>query len=74
MVFANMAKIQPQQYLKISIGLFKVKKPVPVILVMSAASDLLAKSILIPKLRAHGFTERVIAIYNDFLSDRKAVV
>ena len=41
---------------------------------MSAAFDLLDKSILIPKLRAHGFPERIIAIYNDFLSDRKAVV
>jgi hypothetical protein len=41
---------------------------------MSAALDLLDKSILIPKLRTHGFPERVIAIYNDSLSDRKAVV
>jgi hypothetical protein len=40
---------------------------------MSAAFDLLDKSILIPKLRAHGFPKRVIAIYNDFLSERKAV-
>jgi hypothetical protein len=38
---------------------------------MSAAFDLLDKSILIPKLRAHGFPERVITIYIDFLSDRK---
>ena len=41
---------------------------------MSAAFDLLNKSILIPKMRTHGFPERIIAIYNDFLSDRKAVV
>jgi hypothetical protein len=41
---------------------------------MSAAFDLLDKSILIPKLRAYGFPERVIAIYNDFLSNRKVVV
>ena len=50
------------------------KKVILVTLDMSAAFDLLDKSILIPKLRAHGFPERVIAIYNDFLSDRKAVV
>jgi hypothetical protein len=42
---------------------------------MSEAFDLLDKSIFIPKLRrAHGFLERVFAIYNDFLPDRKAVV
>ena len=29
-------------------------------------------SILIPKLKAHGFPERIISIYDDFLSDRKA--
>ena len=29
---------------------------------------------MIPKLRAHGFPERIISIYDDFLSDRKAVV
>ena len=45
-----------------------------VLINMSAAFDLLDKSILVPKLRAHGFPERVIAIYNDFLNDRKAVV
>jgi hypothetical protein len=27
-----------------------------------------------PNLRVHGFPERVIAIYSDFLSDKKAVV
>jgi hypothetical protein len=41
---------------------------------MSAAFDLLDKTILIPKLRAHGFPEKIISIYQDFLSDRKAVV
>jgi hypothetical protein len=50
------------------------KKILLVTLDMSAAFDLLDKSILIPKLRAYGFLERVIAIYNDFLSDRKVVV
>ena len=50
------------------------KKVILVTLDMSAAFDLLDKSILIPKLRAHGFPERVIAIYNDFLNDRRAVV
>ena len=49
------------------------KKVILVTLDMSAAFDL-DKSILVPKLRAHGFPERVIAIYNDFLNDRKAVV
>jgi hypothetical protein len=41
---------------------------------MSAAFDLFDKSIFIANLRAHIFPERVIAIYNDFLSDRKVVV
>ena len=41
---------------------------------MSGAFDLLDKTILIPKLRAHGFPEKIISIYQDFLSDRKAVV
>ena len=41
---------------------------------MSAVFDLLDKSIWIPKLRAHGFLEKIIAIYYDSLSDRKAVV
>ena len=50
------------------------KKVILVTLDMSAAFDLLDKSILIPKLEAHGFPERIIAIYDDFLSDRKAVV
>jgi hypothetical protein len=40
----------------------------------SAAFAFLEKSILIPKLRVPRFPERLIAIYNDFLSDRKAVV
>ena len=50
------------------------KKVILVTLDMSAAFDLLDKSILIPKLRAHGFPERIIAIYKDFLSGRRAVV
>ena len=50
------------------------KKVILVTLDMSAAFDLLDKDILIPKLGAHGFPERIIAIYKDFLSDRKAVV
>jgi hypothetical protein len=41
---------------------------------MSAAFDLLDKTILILKLRAHGFPEKIISIYQDFLSDRKAVI
>jgi hypothetical protein len=71
MVFAlNMAQIQPQLQQAHS----KLKKVILVTVDISVAFDLLDKSILIPKLRAHGFPERVIAIYNDFLSDRKAVV
>ena len=31
-------------------------------------------TICIVKLRAHGFPEKIISIYQDFLSDRKAVV
>jgi hypothetical protein len=50
------------------------KKVILVTLDMSAAFDPLDKSILIPKLRAHGFPERLVAIYYDFLFDRKAVV
>jgi hypothetical protein len=38
---------------------------------MSAAFDLLEKFIMIPKLRAHGFPEKVIAIYNYFFSKEK---
>ena len=50
------------------------KKVILVTLDMSAAFDPLDKSILMPKLRAHGFPERIITIYSDFLSDRKTVV
>ena len=50
------------------------RKVILVTLDMSAAFDLLDKTILIPKLRAHGFPEKIISIYQDFLSDRKAVV
>ena len=57
--------------------LIEIKKKVILeTLDMSAAFDLLDKSMQIPKLRVHGFhgfPERVIAIYNDFLSDRKAI-
>jgi hypothetical protein len=51
-----MAQLQPQQqYLHLSTGLLKVKKKVTLVtLDMSVAFDLLDKSILIPKLRAHG--------------------
>jgi hypothetical protein len=41
------------------------KKVILVTLHMSAAFDLLDKSILIPKLRAHGFLEMIIAIYKN---------
>ena len=55
--------------------LFARKKNVILVtLDISAAFHLLEKSILIPKLWAHGFPERIISIYDDFLSDRKAVV
>jgi hypothetical protein len=55
------------------------KKVILVSLDMSAAFDLLDKYCLVPKLRARGFQERVIAIYYDYLgshylSDRKGVV
>jgi hypothetical protein len=50
------------------------KKVILEILDMSAAFELFDKSIFRPKLRAHGFAERINAIYNDFKSDRKAVV
>ena len=76
MVFdPNIAQKLPQhQYLQPSIGFLKEKKKVILLtLDMSAAFHLLDKSILIPKL-AHGFPERIIAINNDSLSDRKAVV
>jgi hypothetical protein len=69
----NIAQIHPQQqYLHLQTGL--LKKVILVTLNMSAAFDLLDKSILIPKVRAHEFPERVIAIYIEFLSDRKGVV
>ena len=50
------------------------KKEILATLEMSAAFDLLDKSILLPKVRTHGFPERIISIFDDFLSDRKAVV
>ena len=50
------------------------KKLIPLTPDMSAAFDLLDNYILIPKLRAHGFPERIISIYDDFLSHRKVVV
>jgi hypothetical protein len=49
------------------------KKSILVNLDMSAAFDLLEKSTLIPKLRAHGFLERVIAIYNVVVQVRHSV-
>jgi hypothetical protein len=50
------------------------KKVILVTMDISAAFDLFDKSILIPKLTAHGFPERVIPIYNDFLSEGKEVI
>ena len=54
--------------------LFEGKKSDIVTLNMYAAMDILDRSIFIPELRTHRFPERIIAIYNNFLSDRKAIV
>jgi hypothetical protein len=47
---------------------------VPLFSFASKLFSFLDKFILIPKPRAHRLPERLIAIYNDFLSDRKLVV
>jgi hypothetical protein len=50
------------------------KKLILIILDISAVFNILGKFILITKLRAHGPPERINAIFNDFLSNRKANV
>jgi hypothetical protein len=71
--FLYIAQIQTQQqYTHLSSGLLEEKKVIHVTLDMSAAFEHLNKSMLVPKLRAHGFSERVIENCIDFLSEKSS--